>query len=605
MKLARKIGLVMLILVMSAGIVFARGQGGTESAGGGATVSPASAAPGSLPRKETLYFGGILWDKVNSWNPYTVGGTIFGITPNTALSRQLIYETLFVYDLLTGTLKPQLADSYAWNGQTLTIQLNRNVKFWDGKPMTSADVVNSYQLQKTYATGASGWWSYIDSVTAQGDYTVVIRGNPSNFNPKQVETSISALYITQKAEMDKVAAKIGNTQAALGQWTNITGDQIETQSGTGPYKPYIWDETKTVLQRVDTYWGVARYGKLPAPKYVAHAIYKDNATGDAAFRAAEVDISQQFISSVWTMFNVNISTYIPQAPYYFPGTIPAITFNTKDPRLADPAVRKAIAMALDYDTIGKNAMSGYTAPYVASLMLPIPAEQALIDVNALKPYQWSGNLQEAVAAANKILDDAGWVRGADGIRAKGGVKLSGIRAECPQGWSDWNATLEVVAQAGKQIGIDIQTYFPIATVWTQDYLNGTFDIIMFSYGGVGIASPWSRAYAGLSSADLPPEGTPNSIGNFGRWINKEASDIIAQIATETDAAKLKQLWTRLNIIYLQEMPNAGLMYRPGVFHTVNETVWTGYPKMNDGSGVPPTLCIDGYGIKGLYNLKNK
>jgi peptide/nickel transport system substrate-binding protein len=47
------------------------------------------------------------------------------------------------------------------------------------------------------------------------------------------------------------------------------------------------------------------------------------------------------------------------------------------------------------------------------------------------------------------------------------------------------------------------------------------------------------------------------------------------------------------------------MYRPGVFHTVNESVWTGYPKMNDGSGVPPTLCIDGYGIKGLYNLKNK
>jgi peptide/nickel transport system substrate-binding protein len=542
---------------------------------------------------------------VNQWNPYGVGGVSFGITANAGLSRQLIYETLFVYDLLTGTLQPQLADSYAWNGQTLTIQLNRNVKFWDGKPMTSADVVNSYQLQKTYATGATGWWSYIDSVAAQGDYTVVIRGNPSNFNPKQIETSISGLYITQKAEMDKVVARIGNGATALGQWTNITGDQVETQSGTGPYKPYIWDETKAVLQRVETYWGVSRYGKLPPPRYIAHAVYKDNATGDAAFRAAEVDVSQQFISSVWTMFNVNVSTFIPQAPYYFPGVIPMIVFNTKDPRLADPAVRKAIAMALDYDTIGKNAMSGYTAPYVASLMLPTPAEQALVDANALRPYQWSGNLQEAVVAANKILDDAGWARGADGIRAKGGVRLTGIRAECPQGWSDWNASLEVVAQAGRQIGIDIQTYFPIATVHTSDLQNGTFDIIMNSYGGVGIASPWNRVYAAMSSADLPPEGTPNPIGNYGRWINQEATDIITQLAAETDAAKLKQLWTRLNVIYLQEMPCAGLMYRPGVFHTVNETVWTGYPKMNDGSGVPPTLNIDGYGIKGLYNLRNK
>jgi peptide/nickel transport system substrate-binding protein len=305
------------------------------------------------------------------------------------------------------------------------------------------------------------------------------------------------------------------------------------------------------------------------------------------------------------MFNANISTFIPQAPYYFPGVIPMIIFNTKDPRLADPVVRRAIAMVLDYDTIGKNAMSGYTAPVVASLMLPVPAEQALIDVDALKPYQWSGSLTELVTQANKLLDDAGWVRGADGIRAKGGVRLAGIRAECPQGWSDWNASLEVVAQAGKNIGIDIQTYFPISTVWTTDQQNGTFDIIMESPGGIGIASPWNRAYAALSSTDLPPEGTPNAIGNHGRWVNQEANTIISQIASETDAAKLKQLWTRLNIIYLQEMPCAGLMYRPGVFHTVNETVWTGYPKMNDGSGVPPTLCIDGYGIKGLYNLRNK
>jgi peptide/nickel transport system substrate-binding protein len=238
-------------------------------------------------------------------------------------------------------------------------------------------------------------------------------------------------------------------------------------------------------------------------------------------------------------------------------------------------------------------------------MLPVPAEQALIDPNALKPYQWSGNVTEATAAANAALDAAGWVKGADGIRAKGGVKLSGIRAECPQGWSDWNASLEVVAQAGKNIGIDIQTYFPIATVWTQDYMNGTFDIIMYSPGGGGIASPWSRAYQAISSADLPPTGTPNSIQNFGRWENKEATDIITQIAGETDAAKLKQLWTRLNVIYLQEMPTAGLMYRPVVFHSVNETVWTGYPKMNDRSGIPPTLCIDGYGIKGLYNLQAK
>jgi len=281
-----------------------------------------------------------------------------------------------------------------------------------------------------------------------------------------------------------------------------------------------------------------------------------------------------------------------------------IIFNTTKPGLDDPAVRRAIAMSLDYDMIGTNAMSGYTAKMVPSLMLPVPAEQALIDPAALKPYQWSGNLTEAVAAANKALDDAGWVKGADGIRAKGGVKLSGIKAECPQGWSDWNASLEVVAQAGKQIGMDIQTYFPIQTVWTQDYLNGTFDILMYGVGGsLSPAAPWARVFGGMYSANLPPEGTPNSIGNFGRWVNKEADQIIDQLVTESNPAELKKLWTRLNIIYLQELPYTGLMYRPALFHTVNEIVWFGFPKMGDNTGVPPTLCIDGYGIKGLYNLK--
>jgi peptide/nickel transport system substrate-binding protein len=128
---------------------------------------------------------------------------------------------------------------------------------------------------------------------------------------------------------------------------------------------------------------------------------------------------------------------------------------------------------------------------------------------------------------------------------------------------------------------------------------------MYSYGGAGISSPWSRAYQSMSSADLPPKGIPNAIGNFGRWENARANQIIGQLASETNPAAMKQLWTELNIIYLQEMPCAGLMYRPAVFHTVNSTVWTGFPKLNDGSNIPPTLNIDGYGIKGLYNLRVK
>ncbi|GHV37053.1 ABC transporter substrate-binding protein [Spirochaetia bacterium] len=542
---------------------------------------------------------GILWGAVTQWNPYGTGGVSFGITPNDSVARQLIYETLFLYNLLDGKMYPHLGESYTWNDQTLTVKLDKAVKWSDGKPFTSADVVNSYQLQKDYQTQYSGYWSYIDSVTASDDTTVVIKANPANWNPKQVEITLAALYITPKHEWDRIVKEVGTDRMAVARYANL--DPI----ASGPYKPLTWDETKAVLQRVDTYWGKdsPKFGKLPAPKYVVHNVYKDNASGDAAFRAGEVDMSQQFISSVWT-FPQEVETYIPQAPYYFPGTIPFLVFNSKKPGLDDPVVRKAIAMSLDYVTIGQNAMSGYTAQVVPSIMLPVPAEQGLIDADALKPYQWSTDLNTAIAEANASLDKAGWVKGADGIRAKGGVKLS-FQAECPTGWSDWNATLEVVGQAGQQIGIDIKTYFPQQTVWQSDKDNGTFDMIMHSYGGPGPASPWNRAYQALGSKDLPPAGTPNNIQNWGRWENAEVNDLLAKIAVENNPATLKQLWTRINIIYLQNVPVAGLMYRPLRFHTTNTKVWTGFPKINDGSNIPPTLCIDGYGVKALYNLKAK
>jgi peptide/nickel transport system substrate-binding protein len=256
-------------------------------------------------------------------------------------------------------------------------------------------------------------------------------------------------------------------------------------------------------------------------------------------------------------------------------------------------------MVIDYDMIGTTAMSGYTAQKQASFMLPTPSEQALVDLAALRSYQWTGM---DVAGANALLDQAGWARGGDGIRAKGGVRLS-FRLECPYGWSDWNESLEIVAQAGRAIGMDLTTYFPEQAVWTDDMQSGNFDILMNNIGGMGISQPWSRARTAMGSTYLPPVGTPNSIGNWGRWVNARADQILALIPNETNAATLRTLWTELNQIYLDEMPSIGLMYRPAYFYNVSSNICTGYPKANDGSNIPPTILSDGYGIRGLYNIR--
>jgi peptide/nickel transport system substrate-binding protein len=580
-----------LILVIAAGTAFASGQAGAATGSAGAVDAY------NLPRNQTLYYNGQQWGAPRGVNPY-------GFNSNNALAsgghRQLVFETLFVYDQMTNTLKPQIADSFSWSGQTLTVQLNRNVKFTSGAALTAADVVYSFNLAKTYTIGASGYWEYLQSVTAQGDYTVVFQAKTgADFNRLNVEQAISEFSITSRAywEAKLASGDITTANNSLGAFAGWDA----SAAGTGPYRWYYGDDTKVVLIRNENYWGQhsSRYGKLPAPRYIAQNQYKDNASGDEALRRGEVDMSQQFTASIWTYFSAGVETYIPVAPYYIPGMIPSIIFNTQKPGLNDKAVRKALAMVIDYDQIGTTAMSGYTATKQASFMLPTESEQALINLPDLARYQWSAM---DVAGANALLDQAGWVRGADGIRAKGGVRLS-FRLECPYGWSDWNASLEIVAQAGRQIGMDLTTYFPEQPVWTDDMQSGNFDILMNNLGGMGISQPWSRARTAMGSTYLPPVGTPNSIGNWGRWVNARADQILALIPNETNAATLKALWTELNQIYLDEMPSIGLMYRPAFFYNASNVVWTNFPKL--GSGIPPTILSDGYGIMGLYNIRLK
>ncbi|MDR0463936.1 MAG: ABC transporter substrate-binding protein [Treponema sp.] len=579
---------VVVMLIIATGTVFA--SGATQEQAGG-TVTPHN-----LPRNQTLYFAGLQWGAPSGYNPYVGNASNFHNNGH----RQVVYETLMVFNLLDGKLYPQIADSYSWSGRNLTVQLNRNVKFSNGQALTAADVVYTYNLAKTYSIGNSGFWDYLESVTAQGDYTVVFAGKaPPYFNMKQMEAAISEVSITSRAYWEgKIASgELGTGVAALGGFAGW--DCI----GTGPYMSFYHDDTKLVVIRNENYWGQhsSRYGKLPAPKYLAHNIYATNAAGDLALRSGQIDVSQQYTANVQTFFQYGLQTYVPTAPYHIPGVMPSIIFNTKKPGLDDPAVRRAIAMVLDYNMIGTNAMTGQTAPKVASMMVPLPAELALIDNTRLAPYQWTGI---DVAGANKLLDDAGWVRGADGVRAKGGVRLD-FNVMCPAGWSDWNASCEVVAQATGVIGIRIVTRFPEQAVWNSDRFNGTFDIVMDSPGGQGMASPWSRANAMMGSNYLPADGVPNMIGNWGRYSNPAAQALIDQIPNETDPTRLRQLWTDLNILYLQEMPTAGLMYRPWVFHVVGTSTWTGFPAANDGSNVPPTILIDGYGVKGLYNLRLK
>ena len=560
---------------------------------------------GSTPRNETLYFAGQQWGTINDWNPMSANSNNAMAIAQSDISRVLIYETLFMYNMIDGSMHGLLATDYEWNeDQTeLTVHMNPDAKWNDGTALTAEDVAYTFDTHVKYssATGVD-YANYIDSVEAVDEGTVVFHAKCDDagvsINPLKVLEYLPKVYVMQKAYLQTVEERNGSDAEAMKL------DKMEDLVTSGPYKPYYDDDQKVVFIRDDNYWGQAEsmWGKLPVPKYIAHTIYADNNAGQVALAAGEVDVCQQFITDVqklWEEQELPIMTYMDEAPYGLCTTIPTLWFNITKPGLDQVEVRKAIAMATDYDQIIASAMSNQSPTFAQvprSIMNPTEGEQKLIDKDALADLQFNG---KDIAGANALLDEAGIVdTDGDGIRDIDGVNLS-YKAECPTGWTDWNASLEIVAAAGKEIGIDISTYFPDTNTFYNDMTTFNFDIVMNGTNGASVSNPWGRAMQLLSSTYNDLE--INWSGNWGHYENARADELLALIPHETDEATLKEYYTELSQIYLTDVPSVSLMYRPQLFYSVNETVWTNYPE--EGDDIPPTDCTDGYGIAALYELE--
>ena len=128
--------------------------------------------------------------------------------------------------------------------------------------------------------------------------TVVIKAKLDDagaaVNPLLVQAYVSTNYVIQKAWTQTLEARAGDDATAF------LADPAEDVVYSGPYHKYFSDDSKVVLIRDDNYWGqdASMWGKLPAPKYLAHTIFKDNAAGTTALKAGEVDVCQQFNSNV-------------------------------------------------------------------------------------------------------------------------------------------------------------------------------------------------------------------------------------------------------------------------------------------------------------------
>jgi peptide/nickel transport system substrate-binding protein len=230
----------------------------------------------------------------------------------------------------------------------------------------------------------------------------------------------------------------------------------------------------------------------------------------------------------------------------FGPTFEHFDFNFKNEHLADPKVRQAIAKGIDIEEVVNGTVKQFS-------------DQASPLGNRIymktQPDQYQDHFGEYgkgdTAAATALLEEAGYTKGADGIYAKGGKKLS-LRISTTAGIELRETQEKLFQEQMKQIGVDIEIVNADTRTFFGDWLpNGNFDIANFALVG----SPFPIS-------DNQDAYRTGGGGNYGSYSSKRVDDLFARAMRTFDDAKATALANRIDQQLTADMVSIPLYQRP-------------------------------------------
>jgi peptide/nickel transport system substrate-binding protein len=572
---------------------------------------------GGLPREETLYVAGRQWGEPTTFNP------LLSNVQWPVNTINLMYETLLLYNPLTGKMEPLLAESFTKRDDGVEVVLNKAARWSDGKPVTGYDVKFSFDLgDKNKGLPMAPVWQYINEVRLIDDAGQTLADKPMDApdyprrlrfilapdkkNPLVVLDALQDVRIVPRHVFEPLIAKQG-----LDAVQNIKFDKEPVISG--PYQLRQYNSEKIVTERRPDYWGNAALheGKLPVPKYVVHPIYKSNDHFSIALQQGRLDMSSTFVPRIWRKAPKGVGAWFEDAPYFAASAIPMLHINVKHGPLADVSYRRAMAFSVNYTDIRELAASGYSDPLQPGLILPFGIEGKYYSAEDAKQYGATYD----VARAKQILAEAGYksVFNDKGdlveTRDKNGQRVQTVFIKSPTGWSDWESIVKIAVRGMRAAGIDAREKFIDANIFWNELFKGEFDLIMYTPASPPSPSkPWSRFEAVMTTLDFAPEGEKiyKNMGRFndprGPGYIARIDQLLAEIPTLTDEAALQKAYRELNVIFMQQQPTIPLMYRPDQFYEYSTRHWTNYATAKNPY-LPQQIPGERLGTRMLWSLK--
>jgi peptide/nickel transport system substrate-binding protein len=429
-----------------------------------------------------------------------------------------IHEGLVTYDFAMNP-KPALAESWATSadGKTVTFKLRRGVTWHDGQPFTAADVKFSLeQVWKVLHPRGRNTYANVTAVETPDDYTVVIR----------MSAPAPALMASLSSAESQVLPK------HVYEGTEFTKNpKFTAPIGTGPFmfKEYKRGEYISLV-RNPNYWDKGK----PYLDGITILIVPDAGNRAALFETGEADLG--YFNPV-ALVDVDRLKALPDLAvetkgYSYFAPVFLMEVNLRDPYLKDVRVRRAIMHALDRKFIVDNIWFGYGKEATG----PISSSVARYYTGDVPKYPFD------VAKANKILDDAGYARGANGTRFKI-VHTNTVFSESAR-------TADYFKQALARIGIEVELKsYDVGGFIREVYTSYNFGLtnnFMFC-----LPDPSLGVQRSYSTANIKA-GVP--FGNASGFSNPQVDKDLETAQTENDPAKRAALYADFQRIVQTELP---------------------------------------------------
>ena len=500
------------------------------SACGGATSSSSSSTSSAGTPVKGGTWTDDLYEEPSSLIPNGSSET-FADLVNTA-----IYAPLFLGDV-KGNITPGIVTELpsTSNGgistdlKTWTFHLKPGLKWSDGQPLTAQDVDYTWKLwtnpkfTPAYTTG----YNLITSSTVSSDnlsITFHLSQAYSPFLSVWTDGTFAPMpaHVFSSMAPDKILSSSQNLHPTV-----ASGPFMMSESVPGDHY--------TVVRNPNYY--LASQG-LPHLDKIVFRVVTNQDTILKDFQAGSID-------SAYFLDVSKALAYKRLAPTYAVYTNPnatnfeAMYFNFHNPILGtDTNVRKAMAMAIDHNSLITVARRGFAVPLCTDHgQAYVPGYQA--DASCPK---------FDAAAANSLLDSAGWVKGSDGIRTKGGQRLEFKYSTTAN--NAWRADDELILQQNMQaigIKLDVQNY-PASTFFSTFLTGGkagTYDIAEFEASWTYDADDSSS----FACNQIPPAGF-----NINFYCNKQLDALFKQEQSTADANARQQVFNQEHQIYLTEFP---------------------------------------------------